>query len=50
MLDRKFVRAKTEGKADGTEDMVVGGYDPMTKKYPFWIFSSTGTFLYLAPG
>ena len=50
MLDRKFVRAKTEGKADGTEDMVVGGYDPMTKKYPFWIFSSTGAFLYLASG
>jgi hypothetical protein len=50
MLDRKFVRAKTEGKADGTEDMVVGGYDAMTNKYPFWIFSSTGTFLYLAPG
>jgi Protein of unknown function (DUF1579) len=50
MLDRKFVRAKTEGKADGTEDMVVGGYDPMTNKYPFWIFSSTGTFFYLALG
>ena len=50
MLDRKFVRARTEGKADGTEDMVVGGYDPTTNKYPFWIFSSTGAFLYLAPG
>ena len=50
MLDRKFVRAKTEGKADGTEDIVIGGYDAMTNKYPFWIFSSTGSFFYLASG
>jgi hypothetical protein len=50
MLDRKFVRARTEGKTDGTEDMVVGGYDPKTNGYPFWIFSSSGTFLYLTPG
>ena len=52
ILDRKFVRARTEGKTDGTEDMVVGGYDAKTKGYPFWIFSSSGTFLNLnlAPG
>jgi uncharacterized protein DUF1579 len=50
MLDRKFVRARTEGKTDGTEDMVVGGYDAKTNGYPFWIFSSSGTFMYLAPG
>jgi Protein of unknown function (DUF1579) len=50
MLDRKFVRARTEGKTDGTEDMVVGSYDPKANGYPFWIFSSTGTFLQLAPG
>ena len=50
MLDRKFVRARTEGKADGTEDMVVGGYDAKTNGYPFWIFSSSGTFMYLEPG
>jgi Protein of unknown function (DUF1579) len=50
MLDRKFVRARTEGKTDGTEDMVVGSYDPKANGYPFWIFASSGTFLYLAPG
>ena len=49
-LDRKFVKARTEGKSDGTEDMVVGGYDAKTNGYPFWIFSSSGTFMYLAPG
>lgn len=48
-LGRKFVRAKIEQKADGTEDLVVAGYDPKTKGYPFWIFSSTGTFVYLPP-
>jgi Protein of unknown function (DUF1579) len=50
MLDRRFVRARTEGKTDGTEDMIVVGYDPKTNGYPFWIFSSSGTFLFLAPG
>jgi Protein of unknown function (DUF1579) len=50
ILDRKFIRARTEGKADGTEDMVVVGYDLKTNGYGFWIFSSSGTFLYLAPG
>ena len=50
MLGRQFVKARTEGKTDGTEDMVVGGFDPKTNGYPFWIFSSSGTFLYLAPG
>src|SRR5262245_13740127 len=50
MLDRKFVRARTEGKSDGTEDMVVIGYDQKVNGYPFWIFSSSGTFLYLTPG
>ena len=50
MLDRKFVKARTEGKTDGTEDMIVVGYDPKTNGYPFWVFSSSGTFLFLAPG
>ena len=50
MLDRKFVKARTKGKTDGTEDMVVVGYDLKTNGYGFWIFSSSGTFLYLAPG
>lgn len=50
MLDRKFVRARTEGKSDGTEDLIVAGFDPKANGYSFWIFSSTGTFMYLAPG
>jgi hypothetical protein len=37
MLGRRFVKARTEGKSDGTEDMVVGCYDPKTNGYPFWI-------------
>jgi hypothetical protein len=50
VLDRKFVRGRTEGKTDGTEDMIVVGYDSKTNGYPFWIFSSSSTFLFLAPG
>jgi hypothetical protein len=50
ILDRKFIRARTEGKTDGTEDMVVGGYDLKTNGYAFWIFSSGGSYLTLAPG
>jgi uncharacterized protein DUF1579 len=47
VLQRKFIRATTEGKSDGTEDLIVAGYDPKTKGYPFWIFSSSGTYVYL---
>jgi Protein of unknown function (DUF1579) len=50
MLGRQFVKARTERKTDGTEDMFIIGYDPKTKGYPFWIFSSSGTFMYLEPG
>jgi hypothetical protein len=49
VLNGQFVRARTERKSDGTEDMIIAGYDPQTKGYPFWIFSSTGTYMYLAP-
>ena len=44
VLQRKFIRGKTERKSDGTEDVIFAGYDPQTKGYPFWIFSSTGTY------
>jgi hypothetical protein len=33
VLRRKFVRATNEGKSDGTEDIIVAGYDPKTKGY-----------------
>jgi hypothetical protein len=50
VLDRQFIRAITEGKSDGTQDMVIGGYDPQSHGYPFWIYSSSGSCLSLAPG
>ena len=48
-LGGKFLSGRTEQKSDDTEDRMFVGYDPQTKGYPFWIFSSTGTYLYLAP-
>jgi len=50
VLRRQFLRATTERKSDGTEDIIIAGYDPQTKGYPFWVFSSTGAYVYLAPG
>ncbi len=50
VLGRQFLRATTENKSDGTEDIIIAGYDPQTKGYPFWVFSSTGAYVYLAPG
>lgn len=49
VLNRKFLVGKTENKSDGTEDISYGTYDEQTKGYPFWIFSSSGTYIYLAP-
>ena len=49
VLHRQFLRGKTKHKSDGTEDVIFAGYDPQTKGYPFSIFSSTGTYIYLAP-
>jgi len=50
MLGRRFLRGTTEQKSDGTEDLFVLGYDAKVKGYPFWIFSSSGTYLSQAPG
>jgi hypothetical protein len=50
VLDRKFIRAETTQKSDGTSDVVFGTYDPKAQGYPFWVFSSTGSYSYLAPG
>jgi hypothetical protein len=49
VLGHRFISAKTERKSDGTEDITIAGYDPQTKGYPFWIFSSTGSYTYLPP-
>jgi Protein of unknown function (DUF1579) len=50
VLGRQFIRARTEQKSDGTEDIIIGGYDAQTKTYPFWVFSSTGTTMFLPSG
>jgi hypothetical protein len=49
VLDRKFLRGQTEQKTDGTKDISYGTYDANLHGYPFWIFSSTGSYTYLAP-
>lgn len=50
VLDHKFLRGRTENKSDGTEDVSYGTYDTNAGGYPLWIFSSSGAYLYLAPG
>ena len=50
VLDGAFIRGETFDKSDGTSDLIVGAYDKNGKGYSFWIFSSTGDFLYLPPG
>lgn len=50
VLDRQFIRGETEGKDDGSQDIIFGTYDAQANGYPFWIFSSTGTYLHLPPG
>lgn len=50
ILDGMFLRGETYDKSDGVEDLIVGAYDNNGKGHTFWIFSSTGDFLYLPPG
>lgn len=50
VLDNKFIRGETRLKSDGTSDLIFATYDQQMKGYPFWIFSSTGSYTYLAPG
>ena len=50
VLDHKFIYGVTGHKPDGTQDVIYGTYDAQAKGYPFWIFSSSGTYFYLAPG
>ena len=49
VLDHQFLRGRTGRKSDGTEDVIYATYDPQAKGYPFWIFSSSGTYVYLPP-
>lgn len=50
VLDGKFIRGQTGRKPDGSEDIVFGTYDAKVDGYPFWIFSSSGSYTYLPPG
>ncbi len=49
ILDGKYVRGETSRKADGSKDVVMATFDEAANGYPFWIFSSTGSFTYLPP-
>lgn len=50
VLERRFLHGDSGRKSDGTQDVVWGTYDEANGGYPFWIFSSTGAWIYLAPG
>lgn len=47
VLGRQFIHGETERKPDGTQDMVFATYDTQSKRYRFWIFSSSGSYTYL---
>lgn len=49
VLDRRFIQGHTDRKPDGTEDLIYGTYDAGSGGYPFWIFSSSGSYTYLPP-
>lgn len=49
VLEGEFLRGKTGRKSDGTYDIVFATYDEKVDGYPFWIFSSSGSYTYLFP-
>lgn len=49
VLDKQFLRGQTDQKSDGTAEIVFATYDSEVDGYPFWVFSSSGTYTYLAP-
>jgi hypothetical protein len=49
VLDHRYLRVETV-KSDGSQELQIFGYDPVTKGYSLWIFSSTGIPLYLSRG
>ena len=49
-LEGKFLKGETRGKYDGTYDVIYATYDEQSGGYPFWSFSSSGTYWYLSPG
>lgn len=49
VLDHKFLQGITDQKPDGTKDIIYATFDANAKGYPWWIFSSSGTYVYLPP-
>lgn len=49
-LGGHFLHGDSGIKSDGTRDLVFATYDQASGGYPFWIFSSSGAWFYLAPG
>lgn len=49
VLGRRFLRGYSERREEGTEEVIYATYDDRIRGYPFWIFSSTGTYTYLPP-
>lgn len=50
VLGGHFLRGDSGRKSDGSQDIVFATYDAATDGYPFWIFTSSGAWFYLAPG
>jgi hypothetical protein len=50
VLGKRFLQGDSGVKSDGTRDLSMMTFDPVTRAYPLWIFSSNGTFFYLADG
>jgi hypothetical protein len=50
VLDQRFVRGDTGVKSDGSQEIVFMTYDPASRGFPFWIYSSSGLWIYLEPG
>lgn len=50
VLGGHFLQGATSDKSNGGEDLIIGAWDKNGRGYSFWIFSSTGDFLYLPPG
>lgn len=48
-LNGQFLLGETSKKSDGNKDVVYATYDAQVKGYHFWVFSSTGSFVYLPP-
>lgn len=49
ILDGQYIRGETSRKPDGNLDIVFATQDLKAGGYPFWIFTSDGSYTYLFP-